>query len=150
MSFTSKCYVVKELKDAQMGLTTLLGSNGASLDKCLVLGEQSNHVNMAQVFNQRHDNFFKIIDSYVCARLSKFISINQCCEQTRFRIPTMSSSFAMVCVWVLNSHSPFSTWEVLELLSLLNFVEIQIFWILNFELGFVGFVKLMNFIVSDT
>jgi hypothetical protein len=40
MSFTSKCYVVKESKDAQMGLTTLLGANGVSLDKCLVLGEQ--------------------------------------------------------------------------------------------------------------
>jgi hypothetical protein len=78
MSFTFKCYVIKELKDAQMVLITLLGVNCASLDKCLVLGEQSNRVDMAQVFNQRHDKIFKIIDSYVCACLSKFISIKQC------------------------------------------------------------------------
>jgi len=41
-----------------MRLTTLLGANGASLDKCLVLGEQSNCVDMAQVFSQRRDDDF--------------------------------------------------------------------------------------------
>jgi hypothetical protein len=62
MFFTSKCSVVKELKVAQMGITTLLKANGASLDKYLVFGEQSNHVDVAQVFSQRRDDFFKIID----------------------------------------------------------------------------------------
>jgi hypothetical protein len=41
-----------------MGLTTLVGANSASLDKCLVLGEQSNRVDMPQVFSQRWDDDF--------------------------------------------------------------------------------------------